>query len=405
LSLILSGFVIGHLLDRCCKAAKKASMSTFAYTTIVTDDTQLVDVVTLASSLRRDGAQFPLVVLCGPNISSSSIRALKNAAPSLHMMVDEVGMTRGIPEQSSSVASSGTSSADTGSQNQKRSVMEQLQIFAPCLWNYEMVCYIALGSVIVRGGMDLVFTEASLPTDDFIAATQLCTCGLPTSSIAISSSAKAPGRSCPHSNMDGGSIRRITSFNSLAGPIDDPDSGVGFEARLLVFYPSERLWDKIMTEIAEGVHGQSFGEIVNRAFKDRWMVLPWWYYGTPGLLRWHNAIWQQDRPVCVEVSGFDTARWASEAIFEQFDKQRWQILDSWKQDAVRNENLRELASIVDNETRSQNSMATENEHHSSAPQYNQAQTLNPSEFKADYSDIYKKKGSSERGHGPAVRHA
>jgi inositol 3-alpha-galactosyltransferase len=392
----------------------------FAYATVLKTDSQLADAVVLAYSLRRHGSQYPLVVLCGKAVSSEAFSSLNEAAGSLNVHIKRISsdsdsgggseLPLGTSISNGEAATLKATSTVSEEEEEAFSQEEQLCIFAPCLWSYEMVCFIAVGSVLVGSGMDLVFTEAQLPTDDWLAATSLCSCsrGKGPATEPYSPIFSFAEHACPLSNTSPG-VRRALSF-SVSSPIEmEPPVTAAFESRLLVFYPSERLWDKINRFLARSPRDHiHFDEVLNEAFRSRWMSLPWQYFGSESIRIRHRGLWDQERAICVYPDRQVRSGNNNDQVEDKDGKlpELWKtVLDSWQEEANGNEKLSNLLHILRTQTVDEGGGGRNTEDDGSGgdrskPGSHQSGTT--SELRTDYSQIYANKGSAERGHGPVV---
>jgi hypothetical protein len=274
-----------------------------------------------------------------------------------------------------------------------------------------MVCYVAAGSVLVGSGMDLVFTEAQLPTDDWLAATNLCSCadGKNPAAESLSPMFSFVEQSCPYLN-EGQKIRRTLSFSAAPSPIEmEPPVTAVFDSRLLVFYPSERLWNRVTKILARNRRGPiQVDKVLNEAFRGKWMPLTWQYFGSESIHVWHKALWDQERAICVHPDDQVRNKSSNDQVEDGSRqlRQLWKTaFRNWQEETNGNEKLSKLHNILKVQTKDEggDGLSTEsgkNMVESSKP--GSVPTGATSELRTDYSQIYANKGTAEQGHGPVI---
>jgi hypothetical protein len=225
-------------------------MSHYAYVTVLADDSDLPGIVVLAYSLRKAGSHLPLIVLCSLQVSHHVVDALKNqhtqANQTTHQLEFKVvQVNHGDLDPTTTIPCQSTEPVTETTTSDIFQLFPSLLVFSPELWEYETVCYLAPTTVVARRGMDLVFTEAQLPTDDCIAAVPLCTCANLGGSMGITA--------CPYATQKdpGTPLRRAMSFSASVAAASPVEPGAmapknsKFNDGVMVFYPGERLWDKV----------------------------------------------------------------------------------------------------------------------------------------------------------------
>jgi hypothetical protein len=266
--------------------------SGFSYATLVSHDDELLPVFLLAHSLQQYGSQFPLVVLTqSSTISEITRRALELESKFLNFCVESVeGMS--------------ASAQNIGGSHLPAIVNKQtkLGVFSSPLWKYDMVCYLSPNSLVIRHGMDLVFSDALLPTSDWLAAAYLCTCEgnrhVQLSSLPDDDS--TPG--CPYLRI---SLRGARSRSiAVVAITNDNATQSFFDPGMFVFYPGERLWDRIYEWQQQGHGGTqmplSDAEVLAYVFRDRWMPLRWSYFATEPLQECHSEFGEHDSVICIQ---------------------------------------------------------------------------------------------------------
>jgi hypothetical protein len=203
-------------------------MSHLAYVTVFWKEDQLSGVVVLASSLRKHGANFPLVVLVTEDIPPGPMLLLETLASNLQIIVERVVQ----------------SPLDDDTPEQPKLAL--YHVFSPVLWTYETVCYLAPFTVVVREGLDLVFADAHLPADNWIGAPFLCTCD-----PRATARSEVQAGTCPYKTL----VPRRKSFGwvppnaSREKEEEDQIRGKPMDVRMMVFSPGERLWESVLAAV------------------------------------------------------------------------------------------------------------------------------------------------------------
>jgi hypothetical protein len=279
-------------------------MSGFAYATLVSSDDELLPVILLAHSLRQYGSQFPLVVLIqSSTISEITRKALELESKFMNFFLESVEGMSG-------------SARDIGGSHLSAIANKQtkLGVFSSPLWKYDMVCYLSPNSMVIRHGMDLVFSDALLPTSDWLAAAYLCTCegDRYVTLASLPEDDSTPG--CPylHVSIQGARSRSI----AVAAIASNKSAQWFFDPGMFVFYPGERLWDRIYEGRQQG-HGDtqmslSDAGVLAYVFRDRWIPLRWSYFATEPLQACHSEFGEHDSVTCIQYG--TTMKWRPETM-------------------------------------------------------------------------------------------
>jgi inositol 3-alpha-galactosyltransferase len=313
-------------------------MSHFAYVTSLVRESDLPGVVILAYSLRKYASHIPLIVAChSKTVSSDVVAALKdNVGKQMGIIVEVVdpnatahGINLDVPdatEGDGATTMSGSNDSKppvqptTVSENAESSdtyfLDPSLLAFSPPLWTYETVCYLSPTSLVTKNGMDLIFSEAQLPTNNCIAAVPLCTCSDTTPSVTPNTEDKltldTQFARCPYRAMldPRTPLRRTLSFSASVAAISPIAAGemaprdAKLDGRVVVFYPGEMLWDKMREAHVTGDNADiQQSSLIERVFKDKWAALPWYYSVSEKLCLNHPELIGDDgrNVVCVQV--------------------------------------------------------------------------------------------------------
>ncbi|KAF2666358.1 hypothetical protein BT63DRAFT_416742 [Microthyrium microscopicum] len=273
-------------------------MSPFAYTTVCSSDAHLEPIIVLATTLRTHKSYLPFIILLPPGLSTTTEDALRAESQALQITIEHVGDT--------------LRKRHSYTQTKLPRGLPSLYMFASPLWEYETVCYLAPNSIILRSGLDLIFQEAQLPSDNWLGATPACICLLSTSP----SSAK--GKRVVHPSADNSSeppkcpyakprVERKASFGWYMPP--SPQSTTSEAASdaldpgLLIFYPGERLWHTVLSAtvaaIVGGVETPREADLLNGLFREKWQVLPESYFGGGFTCRERGWLDENKRVTCV----------------------------------------------------------------------------------------------------------
>lgn len=388
-------------------------MSGFAYATLISNDDELLPVFLLAHSLRKYGSQFPLVVLSqNSTLSENTRRALELESTFLNFFLESVEGISG-------------SARDTGGSHLSAIANQQtkLGVFSSPLWKYDMVCYLTPNSLMVRHGMDLIFSEALLQTSDWLAAAYLCTCDgdRRARKFSLPDDNSTPG--CPYFHV---SLRGARSMSIVVASIASDRPAQSFlDPGMFVFYPGERLWDRISGVQQQGQGGTQTSlsdlEVLAYVFRDRWIPLRWSYFATEKLQECHSELGEHDSVTCIQygtkvkwtpkfvgVTGnLDATLRASEVATATFTE--WRTMRSGSEDGntllgvieSQYSSLERSLDLGSNE-RSLNDVTNADTLQAQSTEGSVPSSEEGAPFRTSYTSIFQHKAHAEHGHGPVV---
>lgn len=255
-----------------------------AYCTLITRSSYLAGVIVLAHTLKKNGSDYPLIVLYTDTLPRSSVRALELEAPHSNLILHSVSAL--LPRNNVHVHLIAERFADTWTK------LRVFQLFD--LKEWDTVCYLD-ADMIIRKNMDHVF-DKKLPGDDWIAANHACVCNLDKDAWAPEDWTK---ENCAYT--------AVSHPDALQNPTSVmPDSRLTWHllnSGMFLFKPTYDLWDKMIeffnTTPLLGSFKFPDQDFLAEFFHHKWMSLGWQFNALKTMRYWHENIWRDDEVVCL----------------------------------------------------------------------------------------------------------
>ncbi|KAK6442439.1 hypothetical protein LTR95_001311 [Oleoguttula sp. CCFEE 5521] len=264
-------------------AAAPPPSGNFAYTTLITRASYLAGVIILASTLRKHGSKYPLLVLYPPSLAAPAIRALQLEAPKLNLILRECELL--LPPSNVKTWLIAERFTDTWT---KLRVFEAIE--------YDAVCYLDADMAIFNKNMDSIFAHAADLPSDWIAANHACVC---------------------NKERDGWAPEDWREENCAYTPLSHPTAlteptKVTAESRptyhllnsgMFLYHPSQKLWDDMLHFFNTTPKLATFKfpdqDFLAEFFRNRWRSLGWQYNALKTMRYWHDAMWRDDEVACL----------------------------------------------------------------------------------------------------------
>ncbi|KAI9170875.1 Galactinol synthase 1 [Paramyrothecium foliicola] len=254
----------------------------YAYATLITRESYLAGVIILADTLKKHGSDYPLIVLYTPKLPESAVRALELEAQRSNIVPHKCEYL--LPPKGTKVTLIAERFADTWT---------KLRVFE--LFDYDAVCYLD-ADMAIFGSMDAVFDgEADLPSD-WLAANHACVCNLDKDSWA-------PEDWRPE-NCAYTPIHHPKALVEPTQPTPEGPRTHGLlNGGLLLFHPSEWLWDKMLAEFNStpllATYQFPDQDFLADFFRGKWLALGWQWNAIKTMRYWHPNIWRDEEVVCL----------------------------------------------------------------------------------------------------------
>jgi alpha-N-acetylglucosamine transferase len=260
----------------------QALQKRYAYATLITRQSYLAGVIILAHTLRKYGSRYPLVVLYTPNLPAAAVRALELEANKTNIIPQKCDFL--LPPAGIKVTLIAERFEDTWT---------KLRVFE--LFDYESVCYLD-ADMAIFGDMDAIFDKASELPSDWLAANHACVCNLDFDSWAPEDWRP---ENCAYTPM--------SHPNALTKPTqpttDGPKTHNLLNGGLLLFHPSQELWDAMLAEFNSTPLLSTFQfpdqDFLAHFFSGRWRALGWQWNAIKTMRYWHPNMWRDEEVVCL----------------------------------------------------------------------------------------------------------
>lgn len=259
-----------------------ASIQNYAYATLITRSSYLAGVVILADSLRKQGSQYPLVVLYTSNLNVDAVRALKLEARSSNIILQQCDHL--LPPKGTEVTLIAERFADTWT---------KLRVFE--LFGFDAVCYLD-ADMAIFGDMDSVFDlEQDLP-DGWIAANQACVCNLDKDSWAPDDWRQENCAFTPLSHPE--ALSNATQPSS-----DGPRTWGLLNGGMFLFRPSKQQWHAMLEDFNTSPLLSSYmfpdQDFLADFFREKWMAVGWQFNAIKTMRYWHPDMWRDEEVICL----------------------------------------------------------------------------------------------------------
>lgn len=254
----------------------------YAYATLITRSSYLAGVVILAYSLRKQGSQFPLVVLYTSSLNPEAVRALKLEAKASNLIIQRCEPL--LPPKGTEINLIAERFADTWT---------KLRVFE--LFGFDAVCYLDADMAIV-GDMDSVFDFSTDMPEGWIAANQACVCNL-------DSDPWAPD-DWHQENCAFTPLSHPSALTTATQPSPDGPRTWGLlNGGMFLFRPSNSQWGAMLAEFNTSPLLSSFmfpdQDFLAHFFKDRWLAVGWQYNAIKTMRYWHPQMWHDEGVICL----------------------------------------------------------------------------------------------------------
>lgn len=256
----------------------------FAYISLLTRSTYLAGVVLLAHTLRKQGSQYPLIVLYTPSLTQSAIDALELEAKYSDIELKPCELL--IPPEHHELNVAVERFTDTWT---KLRVFEQFQD------GYDALCYLD-ADMTIHKNMDAIFDNVEELPQGWIAAVHDCVC----------SPDKMPWTPEDH-NQENCPLTPQYHSKALTQPMIVKTTGRPtyqlFNSGMFLFRPRKQLWQDILqffnTTDLLGTFKFPDQDFMTHFFRGRWMSVGWQYNAVKTMAYRHENLWRTDEIVCL----------------------------------------------------------------------------------------------------------
>ncbi|KAI1384964.1 nucleotide-diphospho-sugar transferase [Hypoxylon trugodes] len=248
----------------------------YAYATLITRGSYLAGVVTLAYTLKKHNAAYPLVVLHTPSLSQNALRALELESLRSNLILRRCNQL--LPPQDVEINLIARRFEDTWT---------KLRVFE--LFEFDAVCYLDADMAGFHN-MDSIFDKlGQLPTD-WLGANQSCVCNRDHDPWAPEDWHPA---NCAY-----------TPLSSPTQPTDiSPRTHHLINGGMFLFRPSEIMWKSMMKLFNSSPLLSNFKfpdqDFLALFFAGRWKALGWQYNALKTMKYWHPNIWRDEEVICL----------------------------------------------------------------------------------------------------------
>lgn len=266
------------------RAGEEAVGERFAYITLLTKATYLAGVVVLAHTLKKQGSQYPLIVLYTSTLTDVAVHALKLEAGPSNLILQKCDLL--VPAEHHKLNVAVERFTDTWT---------KLRVFDSASFGFDKICYLD-ADMTIRRNMDYIFDSTADLPKDWIAAAHDCVC-------SPNRMPWTPGDHC----KENCAFTPQRHPKALAGSIAFDQYSVVtynlFNSGMFVFHPSQQLWDDMMkffdTTDLLGTFKFPDQDFLIRFFHGRFMPVSWKYNAVKTMAYRHTNIWRSDEIVCL----------------------------------------------------------------------------------------------------------